>query len=375
MQHKNFLWLGLIIFAVIVSGCGITTQSEDVDATEEALNLETPTITPLSTFPTATTVPLNVPLQSTEANTASQQNTSQQNASQPNVESNTNNSVSSNTSESQPESQQQALPPPQQDTVAEAIDTSNQAPANNTTSSQSADTFDIQPRDGLPGEAVTITWNFPNSQEVSWLGDGIEPRSVLPIASNQPSSGSYDFILPSGTDFYTDFVNIYPRVTYTDGTSNDFDAIHVSINCPFTKLDPTATHCPKSEVTPSITYQEFEHGWMLQRGDTSEIYVFADNGFIVHPAPPTETLPDDSSLAPPSNEVFANLWYQHDTFEGGDILYNLLGSAVGTSSSYTATIQESPYIRSGGTLVMTFPDGGIIRITNSFMRLTAWQRI
>lgn len=222
------------------------------------------------------------------------------------------------------------------------------------------------------GEIVTLSWDVYMGERVGIRMEGSEPRSPQYVGGNLPPQGSLTVTIPAQDDYYTRTV-----IFYLDSEGRNNSGVGAQLTLPIRCLyPPLGETCPLTSETIPMTYQPFEHGFMLRRSDTGEVIVFSDRGHILHPefkaAPPSYEPP--AGLYP-AHAVFSSAWNSRDTWAEGELIRETLGWGIAPSSTYNATFQTMPYIRSQGGYYIALPDGDVVSITLFFSRMTTWSRL
>lgn len=106
--------------------------------------------------------------------------------------------------------------------------------------------------------------------------------------------------------------------------------------CPYTTF--LAPHCPDSQVNVDVDMQTFEHGTMLWRSDTKQIYVLFNDGTFLKATDTWagETLSQETppaGLQQPQNG-FGKVWLANDTVRRG------LGWATAGEVAYNTPIES-----------------------------------
>jgi hypothetical protein len=219
------------------------------------------------------------------------------------------------------------------------------------------------------GGTVTLSWNVPhaNSVKVARLSpDGI----FVPLeAPSLPASGS---IKDPASEEYVTSITYYLSATDVNGVMHSAYT-QVSIICQYD--EHLAAECPLTQDHVWAAHEPFEHGHMVWRGDTHEIYVLYDDGSY-------ETYEDtwregetiDVEETPPQGYVtptrgFAKLWANRRNVR------DRLGWATAAESGYTMwveTIYEPFGYRPGTDVYFRLPDGHVVHLRESY---TEWEML
>lgn len=195
--------------------------------------------------------------------------------------------------------------------------------------------FTASPDPVKRGGTVTLSWNVPhaNSVDIARLSlHGI----FLPLdVPNPPVSGSIEHPVP---EEYVTSITYYLSATDVNGVMHSAYT-QVSIVCRYD--EHLAAECPLTQDHVWAAHEPFEHGHMVWRDDTREIYVLYDDGSY-------ETYEDtwregeviDVEETPPQEFVtptrgFGKLW------ENQRNVRDRLGWATAAESGYTMWVETT----------------------------------
>jgi hypothetical protein len=219
--------------------------------------------------------------------------------------------------------------------------------------------FEAAPNTVTRGGTVTVTWQVTGSTQVAvWL---LDPSGRLSVAAPDPApTGSWSVALP---DYYSGQANF---MIFADDASSirAQSSLTVRIVCPYAYFFPTTpdTACPQTDVMEvQAAFEAFENGYMIWRGDTSEIYVLMrgsgearrvrDNwhGEMI-------TFPDPApvGLYQPARG-FGRVWVDNPAIRLE------IGWAVTLEQGYTMNYQMSSDY--GPRLYLSWPDGTVIYLS------------
>jgi len=184
------------------------------------------------------------------------------------------------------------------------------------------------------GGTVTLTWNAPEAHSVGITRLSPEGGIFLaPEALGLPPSGSTALPVP---EEYVTSITYYLGARDVNGVLQGTYAT-VSITCPYEgHITP---ECPLTHDDVHAAYEPFEHGHMVWRGDTREIYVLYDDGsYETHEDTWTEGDPIHFEEMPPQGLLkpirgFGKLWATHPGVRGK------LGWATKEESGFTMLVE------------------------------------
>jgi hypothetical protein len=208
------------------------------------------------------------------------------------------------------------------------------------------------------GGTVTVSWQVVGSTDIGvWL---LDPSGRLSVSAPNPSAtGSWSVALP---DYYSGQANFMIFADDASG-SRAQSSLSVRIVCNFTYFFPSTPDmaCPQTDVGEvQAAYEVFENGYMLWRGDTSDIYVLLNTsevrvikdrwqGEII-------TFPDQppAGLYQPMRG-FGRVWVDDPA------LRKAIGWAVTLEQGYTMNYQLSSDF--SPRLYVNWPDGTVIYLS------------
>ncbi len=254
-----------------------------------------------------------------------------------------------------------AVAPTAAATIAPTATSGSTTGSNTSTSPLAVTSFTVSPNPAGRNAGVTLTWSVTGGAtriKIDRLAEftGAVAETIL---DQQPASGSAPYTLPAD---YINSATFQLSASTADGQETIQNAV-VNLTCPFTdKL--TADSCPATQAkNVDSSFQPFEKGMMIWRGDTRKIYVLFNDG--------TWQALDDTwqagdnvgidqapqGLVKPENG-FGKVWSQ---IAG----VSVLGWATAPETAYKATWEMYPLVDANQmTLVphFTLPDGRIVRI-------------
>jgi hypothetical protein len=138
--------------------------------------------------------------------------------------------------------------------------------------------FQAAPNTVTRGGVVTVTWQVIGSTDIGvWL---LDPSGRLSVSAPNPSpTGSWSVTLP---DYYSGQANFMIFADDASGTRAQ-SSLSVRIVCNFTYFFPSTPEmaCPQTDVGEvQAAFEIFENGYMLWRGDNSDIYVLLNTGEV-----------------------------------------------------------------------------------------------
>ena len=218
--------------------------------------------------------------------------------------------------------------------------------------------FEAAPNTVTRGGAVTVTWQVVGSTTVSvWL---LDPSGRMSVSAPNPTpTGAWSVTLP---DYYSGQANFMIFADDASGTTAQ-SSLSVRIVCNYVYFFPTGPEvaCPQTDVGEvQAAYEVFENGYMIWRGDTSDIYVLLNTGdvrvvkdrwqgeMITFPDPPP------AGLYQPTRG-FGRVWVDDPA------LRRAIGWAVTLEQGYTMNYQlSSDY---SPRLYVNWPDGTVIYLS------------
>jgi hypothetical protein len=218
------------------------------------------------------------------------------------------------------------------------------------------DHFTIAPDPATRGSNVTVAWDVKNATSFTILP--ITPEGILGRALDTAptAQGSVAYTLP---DDYTDYAYFLLQARDANGVQKTAEYM-LSIECPY--INYHAPECPYRAWDEAVVWQPFEHGTMLWREETNDIFVMHSNGTVSYhedtwqeetPIPTIDT-PPSGFLAPARG--FGYLWATQASVR------ETLGWATAPEAAYTAhleTVRSSFGSHPDFDLYMTLADGSI----------------
>ncbi len=209
------------------------------------------------------------------------------------------------------------------------------------------------------GAQVTVTWNVIGAR--SLLIVRLTPDNQFgDFIQNPPMSGQWTLSLP---DYYTEGAQ-FRLIAIDDHDRQTSTVASVRVNCPYTYFfgsDPGSKSCPQSGMTQvDGSYQTFERGTMIWRGDTRQIYVLLNDGSKAAVYPDSYSDGEAVSVpgTPPSGlyaptRGFAKLWASTPE------IATALGWASAPELPYSLRVQQSGAYFQARTY-LALPDGRIV---------------
>ncbi len=220
------------------------------------------------------------------------------------------------------------------------------------------------------GGTVTLAWDAPNARSVSITRLSPEGGIFLaPEALGLPPSGSIALSVP---EEYVMSVTYYLGARDQNGVIQGTYAT-VSVACPHdTYITP---ECPLTHDSVDAAYAPFEHGHMVWRGDTREIYVlYGDGSYETYEDTWEAGQPIDSEETPPQGLLvpirgFGHLWATHRGVR------DRLGWATKAESGYGMLVETirtyfGRYPRS--VVYFRLPDDRVVHLDSSVGR---WEYV
>jgi hypothetical protein len=225
-----------------------------------------------------------------------------------------------------------------------------------TTSSARVLSFEAAPNTVARGGTVTVGWQTSGAISVGvWLLDSSGRLSVA--APNPSATGSWTLTLPDYVSNQASFMIFAQDAAGLQAQAS----LSVRIVCTTPYFFPTTpdTACPQGEARGvQAAFEVFEHGYMIWRGDTSEIYVlFSDTGEVRRMRDnwhgETITFPDPApqGLYQPARG-FGRVWVDNPDVR------TKIGWAVTLEQGYTMSYQYSSDYNP--RLYVSWPDGTVI---------------
>jgi hypothetical protein len=220
--------------------------------------------------------------------------------------------------------------------------------------------FVVSPNPVARGGSVTISWNVTGATSVQIRRMAEQGDAVMETLVNTGTvSGTFAYTLPA------DYINVAPfelSATSADGQET-LAQTQIAIQCQFSSS--LTTDCPLTQLSVQAAYQAFEHGFMIWKGDTREIYVLLNDGTW---SKNVDTYVDGESLTIPAapsgltapNFGFGKLWLQ---LGGGG---SALGWANLPETGYQATLETHQVWVNGApttVTVISLADGRKVTLT------------
>ena len=242
--------------------------------------------------------------------------------------------------------------------------------------------FAVQPNPVERGDSVTITWHVTGASQVTLWQLGYEskigywPRRHEPEATG-PAIGEWTVTVPFDATwqrtpdqdqphwdvkFELEAADVFSNNVIVTGEEIRFvcHPLFFDVGVPW----PTCAHAPQSTET---VFQPFEHGYMIRRADTGQVYVLPQ--CPEHPTQWRAHLPVGRVVdigAPPTGlympgERFREVWNQPD-----EDWQRVLGWATAPEQTYALTWQWSPLgghpIARQDDLYLSWPDGRVAHL-------------
>lgn len=223
--------------------------------------------------------------------------------------------------------------------------------------------FTVAPETISRGGIVTVSWDVRNAVELGvWL---VEPGGRLAqFAPNPTPQGSWTVAVPPA---YVDAATFMLFARDAAGGQAQ-ESLVVGVICPYVYFFDTRGQtltCPlEAGTTVQAAYQEFEHGVMIWRADTSDIYVlYLETGLVNRyrdtwhgeEVPYGETPPP--GLYKP-DRGFGRVWVDNPQVRAG------LGWATSLEQGYTMLHQRSGDLKYA-RLYLTLPNGTIVYLVEN----------
>ena len=230
--------------------------------------------------------------------------------------------------------------------------------------------FTVSPDPVERGGMVTLSWNAPHATGIGITRLSPEGDIFLQTeALDLPASGSLTLQVP---EEYTEAVKYYLGARDANGLLHKA-YVTAGIICRYDEY--IAPRCPLTQDHIWAAYEPFEHGHMIWRSDTREIYVLYDDGsYETFTDTWQEGDPVELSGNPPSGlyapvRGFGNLYASQPQVRGR------LGWATAPEAGYTLLIETTP----GGSgrypgisTYFTLPDSSVV---NLYPFTSTWQRL
>jgi len=227
--------------------------------------------------------------------------------------------------------------------------------------------FTATPETISRGGVVTVSWDVRNAVELGvWL---VEPGGRLAqFAPNPAPQGQWTVAVPSA---YVDAASFMLFARDAAGGQVQ-ESVVVDVICPYVYFFDTRGEtltCPlEAAMTVQAAYQEYEHGAMIWRADTSEIYVLYYNTGLVNRYRDTwQGEPIEYDETPPPGMVkpdrgFGRVWVDNPQVRAG------LGWATSLEQGYTMFHQRSGDLKYA-RLYLTLPNGTVLYLVENTWKI------
>lgn len=221
--------------------------------------------------------------------------------------------------------------------------------------------FAATPSTVARGGTVTVNWQVIGATQVAvWL---LDPDGRLSVSAPESGlTGAWTVVLG---EQYTSAANFQLFASDALGNSLQSGAM-VQIQCMLTYFFGQAqgSACPAAEAQRvQAAYQVYEHGFMVWRADSSEIFVLYANGQLGHYRDSWRGEYFTFESGAPSGLIhpqrgFGKVWMENPVVREG------LGWATAPEQGYTMTYQRSGDLRYS-RLYLTLPSGAVIYIVEN----------
>ncbi|NDJ74945.1 MAG: hypothetical protein GYB65_01690 [Chloroflexi bacterium] len=218
--------------------------------------------------------------------------------------------------------------------------------------------FQVSPMTVNPGSAIRLAWNVQGTGGV--IIEQVVPNTAQPtiVVNAQSPQGETTVFLPDIARY---------SVTYTLWTAprDAYRTITVNVHCPATFFFGAGDGCPAAGPSQTqASFQPFEGGYMVWRGDTNEIFVhYADGtaGYYLQetfsglPEAQVDEMPPLDRMVPVTG--FGRVW------ANAPGVRDKLGWAVEPEAGYSVTIQGVATARvpvPEFLFYFTLPDGSVV---------------
>lgn len=217
--------------------------------------------------------------------------------------------------------------------------------------------FTASPDPVARGGSLTLAWNTTGAARVSI--DRLSEQAgafVETIARDLLASGTFAYTIPQE---YAASIPLTLVVEDTGG-GRQTNTLTVRITCPYAQT--LTGRCPTSQTQTGTVFETFERGSTIWRADTRQIYVLYQGGRYEQYADTwTEGEPVTYPETPPAGlfqpeRGFGKLWVNNEHVRSG------LGWATSTETGYSATLEIHPAAGGGENILMTLPDGRLLRL-------------
>jgi hypothetical protein len=242
--------------------------------------------------------------------------------------------------------------------------------------------FTVTPNPAERGSSVTVTWNVAGASRVTLWRMRYESKMcywyrLRPPETTGPATGKWTIAVPHDATWQRTATVNQPHwdlkfeLEATDGSGNSVvvtsEEIRFICHPLFFDLNVTWTTCAHAPQITEAIFQPFEHGYMIWRADTGQVYALLQhpehpNLWRVHlPTGPAVDIgvPPTGLYAP--GEHFREIWKQLDEF-----WQSVLGWATARERAYDLTLQLSLMgghpIAGHDDLYVSWPDGRVAHL-------------
>jgi hypothetical protein len=270
----------------------------------------------------------------------------------------------------EPQATESSLPESTPEPTRHSTNTPDPTPSQSHTPSVRIRTFTASPSPIERGGTVTLTWDAPGAESAGITR--LSPEGDIFLATEAldlPARGSIDLQVP---DDYVISVKYYLGARDADGV---LAKAYVTVGVICSYKEYVAPRCPLTQDHLWAAYEPFEHGHMIWRSDSREIYVlYDDGGYETYTDTWQEGDPVDVSGTPPTGMYapvrgFGNLYANQPEIRGR------LGWATDPEVGYTMWVETIP----GGSgrypgisTYFTLPDGSVV---NLYPFTSTWKRM
>jgi hypothetical protein len=221
--------------------------------------------------------------------------------------------------------------------------------------------FNVTPLSVERGGTVAVSWQVQGASVITIrVVDAVDNN--IHTATDLPAAGSWSFDIPENYDQATVWL-IATGAAGEQTTASDT----VSVVCSYSYFfQPGPTVCPVGPASEiPAAFQAFEGGYMLWRGDTREIWVLANAGWVQRY---TDTWVEGETIDiedPPSGRYapergFGKVWVENP------VVRRTLGWALALEQGYTMTMQLSSAVNGLQYTFFTWPvDSRVLQIVGN----------